>query len=285
MTRTQQPATVAQPPLGVNWTPIIQGLVSGVATSFGASVQFPTQQSVNTPSEVKAVPISVPSAVDQTTEIRINRLETQLSQLESKQLSMESQLTEINSAFTSQLAQTNSNLSEVKETMTVQYLNIMGALQALQTKTQGNGSNSNDTPPSNTSQNSPSKSLTSLPEIKSLRKVDTSKLNLRNKIVTADLEAIVDPNTGNQLIYMAAWYNGSIHKILDISQFEYSTTKMLESFWQDLIAQNKGRTCYFHNWGGYDSILSMASLFNLEGYAFEPMINNGEVMCLIINKR
>ena len=29
----------------------------------------------------------------------------------------------------------------------------------------------------------------------------------------------------------------------------------------------------------------MASLFNLPGYEFEPMINNGEVMCLIIKQR
>nr|AFN42484.1 DNA polymerase B 2 [Rhizophagus irregularis] len=82
---------------------------------------------------------------------------------------------------------------------------------------------------------------------------------------------------------MAAWYNGSRHSIFNISDYEYNTNTMLEQFWVDLIQNNRGKICYFHNWGGYDSILSMPSLFNLPGYEFEPMVNNGEVMCLTIS--
>lgn len=57
---------------------------------------------------------------------------------------------------------------------------------------------------------------------------------------------------------------------------------MLEVFWQDLIFQNRGRNCYFHNFGGYDSILSLPSLVNLPGFSFEPVINNGEIMSIKI---
>nr|AGJ98085.1 truncated plasmid-related DNA polymerase [Glomus sp. DAOM 240422] len=75
--------------------------------------------------------------------------------------------------------------------------------------------------------------------------------------------------------------NGSLD--FNISDYEYNTNTMLEQFWVDLIQNNRGKICYFHNWGGYDSILSMPSLFNLPGYEFEPMVNNGEVMCLTIS--
>jgi len=57
---------------------------------------------------------------------------------------------------------------------------------------------------------------------------------------------------------------------------------MLEQFWLDLILNNIGRKCYFHNWGGYDSILSLPSLLNLPGYKLEPVLNNGEIMAMRI---
>ena len=55
---------------------------------------------------------------------------------------------------------------------------------------------------------------------------------------------------------------------------------MLEQFWLDLILNNKGRRCYFHNWAGYDSILSMAALLNVTGYTFKPIVHNGEIMSI-----
>jgi hypothetical protein len=119
-----------------------------------------------------------------------------------------------------------------------------------------------------------------LKEIETLQPLYENK-PFESQIVTADLEAIIT-SEGKNRIYMAAWYNGTNHAIFDISDFAYNTTSMLEQFWLDLIKHNKGRSCYFHNWGGYDSILSMASLFNLPGYTFDPMVNNGEVMCLTI---
>jgi hypothetical protein len=84
---------------------------------------------------------------------------------------------------------------------------------------------------------------------------------------------------------MAAWYNGTKQNIFDISQWGYNTQTMLEQFWIDLINNNLRRTCYFHNWGGYDSILSLPALLSLPGYTFNPIINNGEVMALTILKK
>lgn len=52
-------------PLGVNWTPIIQGLVSGVAQSLGSSVSFPTPLA-KSPVEVQGTPSIMPSPVTQT---------------------------------------------------------------------------------------------------------------------------------------------------------------------------------------------------------------------------
>jgi len=45
---------------------------------------------------------------------------------------------------------------------------------------------------------------------------------------------------------------------------------MLSLFWQDLINNNHKRTCYFHNFGGYDAILSMPALLNLP-FQFLPI--------------
>jgi hypothetical protein len=82
---------------------------------------------------------------------------------------------------------------------------------------------------------------------------------------------------------MAAWYNYQTSKIYSIEPNTLNQQAFLKTFWGDLIENNKGKICYFHNWGGYDSILSMAPLFNLP-YEFEPMVNNGEVMCLTVKQ-
>ena len=61
---------------------------------------------------------------------------------------------------------------------------------------------------------------------------------------------------------------------------------MLQAFWLDLILNNRGRKCYFHNWGGYDSILSLAALLNIPGYTFKPVMRDGEIMSIkILNSK
>jgi len=104
-----------------------------------------------------------------------------------------------------------------------------------------------------------------------------------DRIVTADLESLITKDGLNQ-VFMAAWYNGTKYNILDISQWSYNKELMLQAFWQDLINNNFGKTVYFHNWGGYDSILSLSSLLTLglAGYSFNPILNNGEIMSISV---
>jgi hypothetical protein len=98
------------------------------------------------------------------------------------------------------------------------------------------------------------------------------ELELR-KVVTADLESLITKEGYNQ-VYMAAWYNGSNFKEFNISSYENNSHLMLQAFWQSLLTKAQGCTVYFHNWAGYDAILSMASLVSLHksGYSFEPIL-------------
>jgi len=50
---------------------------------------------------------------------------------------------------------------------------------------------------------------------------------------------------------------------------------MLSDFWFDLINQNKGKIAYFHNWAGYDSILSLSPIVNLPDFNFQSINNEG----------
>ncbi|RGB21644.1 DNA polymerase B 2 [Rhizophagus diaphanus] len=78
---------------------------------------------------------------------------------------------------------------------------------------------------------------------------------------------------------MAAWYNGTKQNIFDITQWGYNNQTMLVMFWQDLINNNRGRTCYFHNFGGYDAILAMPALLNLP-FTFSPIMKDGEIISI-----
>ncbi len=91
-----------------------------------------------------------------------------------------------------------------------------------------------------------------LPEIMPLHPADQRESYARN-ICTADLEAIIEPN-GHNYVYMAAWYSGPSNlkgqsQVYNLTQFS-SKESFLKAFWSDLIANNEGRTCYFHNWVG-----------------------------------
>src|SRR4051812_47365029 len=102
-------------------------------------------------------------------------------------------------------------------------------------------------------------------------------------VVTADLESLITKNGLNQ-VYMAAWYNGTNFKEFKISDYENNTHLMLQAFWQSLLIEARGCTVYFHNWAGYDAILSMASLVSLHksGYSFEPILQKGKVISLTV---
>lgn len=55
---------------------------------------------------------------------------------------------------------------------------------------------------------------------------------------------------------------------------------MLIIFWAELIQHNVERNCYFHNFGGYDSILSLIPLLTLPNYTFTPVLKDGEIISL-----
>nr|YP_008474718.1 truncated DNA polymerase [Glomus cerebriforme]AGJ98100.1 truncated DNA polymerase [Glomus cerebriforme] len=104
-----------------------------------------------------------------------------------------------------------------------------------------------------------------------------------SKIVTADLESLILPDGSNK-VYMAAWYNGKESKIFDITSYGYNTEVMLQEFWLNLINCNRGSTLYFHNWAGYDAILSLIPLVGLHehGLSFKPIVQNNQVLSLTV---
>jgi len=59
---------------------------------------------------------------------------------------------------------------------------------------------------------------------------------------------------------------------------------MLADFWLDLINHNQGSILYFHNWAGYDAILSLLPLVGLHehGLTFEPIMQNNQVISLTV---
>jgi hypothetical protein len=75
---------------------------------------------------------------------------------------------------------------------------------------------------------------------------------------------------------MAAWYNGKTQQIYSLTdpKYQMNSTLMLEEFWFDLI-RLKQKIVYFHNWSGYDSILSLLPLVNhnKSGLIFQPLVN------------
>jgi hypothetical protein len=107
-----------------------------------------------------------------------------------------------------------------------------------------------------------------------------------DKIVTADLESIITPEGFNQ-VYMAAWYNGKDSQIFDITSYGFNTEAMLQGFWLDLINHNRGSILYFHNWAGYDAILSLIPLLGLHehGFSYTPIIQDGQVISLTVFQR
>src|SRR4051812_24791605 len=108
-----------------------------------------------------------------------------------------------------------------------------------------------------------------------------------DKMVTADLEALITKE-GLNPIYMASWYRAfegnPIFKVFEITQFGNNTEEMVKAFWLSLLQEAKGCSVYFHNWAGYDAILSMESLISLNslGYSFNPILQKGKLICLTV---
>jgi hypothetical protein len=265
-----QPSVAQTPNLGTfNWSPVVQGLVSGVAAAFGGTVNFPS--ATPTPSFPSSAPVATPTAFD-----------TQISTLEAKVETLTSTVNRL--ANSQKLA--NSQISSLTSNMNTLSATLQAFIAASTPKgsSDSNGSSSSSNEPGSSTPAAPTPSFSSQknspPVISTLPEV-TPPESYENSFVTADLEALITPE-GLNLVYMAAWFNGIDSKVFDISQYGYDPNTMLEQFWIDLILNNRGRNCYFHNFGGYDAILSLASLLNLPGFKFSPLIKDGEIMAIKI---
>lgn len=61
---------------GVNWTPIVQGLVSGLATSFGATINFPASTAIPVASSAQTT-----SGEAQNVQPNLDPIQAQLTEL------------------------------------------------------------------------------------------------------------------------------------------------------------------------------------------------------------
>jgi len=291
---------VSSTPLGVNWTPIFQGLALGVAQSMGATLTFPSTPSTPVTTQAGTTPqAQAPAEVQDSPSANLAPLETRLNNLESKFSSLESTINTLAQTQDNTNSQITSLASSVK-TMVKGQENLTNTVSSL-TKTfeafikastpsngnpapngapSSNGSSTPNTPaaPANPSKSSPT--AFSLEEI-TILKEDNANRKFQDLIVTADLESLVNKE-GRNSVYMAAWYNGKSFKVYDITNYNMDSNKMLSDFWFDLINMNQGKFAYFHNWAGYDSILSLTALVNLPNFQFKPVINDGQVISVKI---
>ncbi|GBB99132.1 hypothetical protein RclHR1_34200001, partial [Rhizophagus clarus] len=211
-----------------------------------------------------------PTPTPASSSVEVQELQTKINSLETQVNSLNSQLVSLNTKLDSLLAAINPNSSS------------------------NNGGNGNSSVPpvanTNGSQNSPPSTAlvqgqvisNQQPLITELAALPEKVLGtFKDKIVTADLEALISPE-GQNLVFMATWYNGLHSNTFSLSN--YSTKEqMLVAFWNDLIKQNKGRVCYFHNFGGYDSILSLRELLSTAfNYEFDCIVKDGEFMSIKI---
>lgn len=263
---------------GIDWQPIVQGALTGLAQSFGAQVSFPSP----TTKQTTAAPAT--TSTDSSILSKLEILSSIVSQ-QGKAIEQQGKILE-------ELSSTVSHLSQGFNTLTQLVAATTGTPSNNSGSNNSNESSSSSSPAPAASSDSPSSSSSaapavspkfSPPEITPLEPYK-GKLDL-TKIVTADLESLINQN-GSKLVYMAAWYNGKESKIFDITSYNYETQTMLKEFWLDLINNNIGSTLYFHNWTGYDAILSLIPLLDLHvhGFNFIPLMQNGQLISLKILK-
>ncbi len=283
---------VPQQMSSTDWTPLISALGALCSLTPIIVVKY-----LGLDPEILKTSVSTPSKTP--TALNLESIKSDLtSQLETKINGMQKEINDLKSQYTylqsdmhsmhKTLSSLDSKLDRLVALVTPSSTGSSDSSDS--TPSSSNGSSTPPTTPSSAasspststsstpSKNSPS---TAPPTIKALDPYDI-EINLNNSIVTADLEAIIDPS-GNNIVYMAAWYNGIDSKVFDITQWGYDTNTMLEQFWISLITSNIGKNCYFHNWGGYDSILSLSALLNIPGYKYLPILNNGEIMSMRIS--
>ncbi|POG53950.1 hypothetical protein GLOIN_2v1740220, partial [Rhizophagus irregularis DAOM 181602=DAOM 197198] len=103
--------TVSPLSSSINWTPIVQGLVQGVASSLGATINFPSQ----VPSQpIPQTPVSQTSGEVQNVSSQVSQIKelikTEISPLVNKVNNLESMLTRLAETTNSQISQVSSTV-------------------------------------------------------------------------------------------------------------------------------------------------------------------------------
>src|SRR6266480_3654714 len=190
----------------VDWRPVIQGALTGLAQAFGAQVTFAPTSPI-APSTAPAPPTIPAAPASQTispeNQARLEKLEVLVSQQSESLGTLTNTVTQL-SQGQAQLVQTVGQLSQsISQLAQV----IAGQAQSPPNSEGSNYSGSNgsgDSTPSSNGSSDPSTSASSsdLPEITQLKEV-TPLDSYGDKIVTADLEALITKEGQNQ-VYMAA---------------------------------------------------------------------------------
>jgi hypothetical protein len=202
---------------GFDWNPVVQGLITGAASALGMSVS-PSTASSKTP--------IVSSSVD------LPNIEARIKALEANQGKIESTLSSLTSSIETLArgqANLNNTLTRFVEAMTSSSSsNDSGSTGAAPTST-SNGSSPTTPSTKNSPSASPEASVqTKLPEITKLEP-SIKSIDFKGGFVTADLESVITPN-GENKVFMAAWYNGTNSRVLDITKFDHDANRMLETF-------------------------------------------------------
>lgn len=126
----------------INWTPIVQGLVQGVASSLGATINFPSQ-----PSQVPSQPVSQTPAIPTSGEVQnVSSQVSQIKELIKAEISpLVNKVNNLESMLTRLAETTNSQISQVSST--VETLARVVEAQITQKDPQGvNGGGSSSAP-------------------------------------------------------------------------------------------------------------------------------------------
>jgi len=258
------------PSQATDWTPLVTALAALVSLS-------PIIIS-------KYLGISLPSNTTSTTHTDPGEVQTpsnvleRINQLEASYTSIKEEVSNIKTQNEANYTSIKEDVTALKSSMESNMANLLSAISSIKSNN-GNNSDGSTPPAAPTSASTPPTSSASqksspkkLVEIKAAKPAKTDKIG---EFITADLEAIITPEGSNQ-VFMAAWYNGKTQQIYSLTdpKYQMNSTLMLEDFWFDLI-NLKQKIVYFHNWGGYDSILSLLPLVNhnKSGLIFQPLVN------------
>jgi tRNA U34 5-carboxymethylaminomethyl modifying GTPase MnmE/TrmE len=172
---TKLPVTQQSSDLGLNWQPIIQGLVSGVANSMGAQLSFPTSQK---PAQTQAeVPVTTSQGVD------LSPLLAEIKELRNAQQQLTAQMAHQASTIqqlansTSRIDKLESSMLQLAQSTSSQLIELTQALTQLAKITGNSGGSSTSGGGTSSAPQTPAISVSPGSTIKSTKGVSTTILD------------------------------------------------------------------------------------------------------------